>query len=139
MKIIFASIIYTFFLICSSALAFETKWYICDSCTTAQKNTKAKSNAPNDPLSYAYVVDVNNGTITKWTVTVEPGFISAISITVDSTSSTKFNDYLDVLDAADDNYDLSPTEASCGFESSLQLVGDADELSDLYEGVNLTV
>jgi hypothetical protein len=128
------SILITCYLLTFSTITFaiETNWYICDSCSTFQKKSKAESNAPNDPLSYAYVLDLDNKTITKWTVTTEPGFRNAIQIAVDSTANSKFNEYKSVLLNAEMPFSVYPTESSSGFGSAFQLVGSPANLETLY-------
>lgn len=62
------SIIVLCLLFSNVAFALTTKWYICDSCSFLQEKSKAETNAPYDPISYAYTIDLDNKTITQWII-----------------------------------------------------------------------
>lgn len=117
----------------NSAFALTTKWYICDSCSYLQEKSKAETNAPSDPISDAYTIDLDNKTITKWLVTTENNQHSAGSVALDSTTNTKFNAYKTVLEDAEVPFSISDTGSSSGFDSAFQLIGSSEDLADLYD------
>jgi hypothetical protein len=125
------SIIVLCLLFSNVAFASTTKWYICDSCSFLQEKSKAETNAPYDPISYAYTIDLDNKTITKWIITTENNQRIAGSMALDSTTNTKFNEYKVVLEDAEVPFSISATESSSEFYSSFELVGNPTAMNDL--------
>lgn len=121
-----------------TAEASTIRMYICDGCTTNQYKIKAKSNAPANELSYAYVLDTTAGLVTKFRVfsETESGitFTNAAQISVDSTMTQKFDEYMTVLDVARAPFIIYPWQDTSGpFESAYELIGNPDGLNDLYD------
>jgi|GEM_PF-3372406 len=122
----------TFF---ASAEATVTNMYICDSCTNTQYKNMVKSNAPSDELSIAYVLDIEREVVTKWSVINEPGLLTAIKVSVDSTMTENFDKYISAVEDVRVPIIVMPWHPPLDlFDSAYQLIGNPDGLNDLYDG-----